>query len=292
MRDYAKAEPKMWHGETFKALRRRGSEGVTVALYLMTSPSSNMLGLFCQPVLYMAHETGLGIEGATKGLQDCIDCGYCAYDEASEFVWVFEMAKYQISEGLKASDLRCKGIQKDYDSLPDNPFLARFFDAYAGAFHLQKRRGTEGLTEAPCKPLRSQEQEQEQEQEKKDEYGTPAQKSSSEPDPGQQTLPGLPGIPLKPDAAHQPTPLPPFDGRNAEVLNGKAVVPLAEAWALPEAWGMTAEELGFSPAQVLREEVRFRAHWTVGRGKGTRRSVKGWASTWMNWLEKAAKDAR
>ena len=69
MRDYSKAEPKMWHGATMKALRRRGPEGVIVALYLMTSPSSNMLGLFSQPVLYMAHETGLGFEGASKGLQ-------------------------------------------------------------------------------------------------------------------------------------------------------------------------------------------------------------------------------
>src|SRR3546814_20310058 len=68
MRDYAKLGPKMWHGKTIRDLRKRaearalegaprGSEGIVVALYLMTSPSSNMLGLFTQPILYMAHET-------------------------------------------------------------------------------------------------------------------------------------------------------------------------------------------------------------------------------------------
>lgn len=66
MREYAKAEPKMWHGETMKALRKT-REGLIVGLYLMTSPSSNMLGLFAQPVLYMAYETGLGEEGLGRG---------------------------------------------------------------------------------------------------------------------------------------------------------------------------------------------------------------------------------
>lgn len=164
MRDYSKAVPKMWHGKTMKALRKH-PEGLIVALYLMTSPSSNMLGLFAQPILYMAYETGLGEEGARKGLQHCIEAGYCSYDEESEFVWVHEMAGYQISKELKASDLRCKGIQKDYDSLPDNPFLGAFFERYAAAFHLTNPRGIEGASQGPCKPHRSQEQEQEQEQE-------------------------------------------------------------------------------------------------------------------------------
>lgn len=164
MRDYAKVAPKMWHGKTMKALRKH-PEGLVVALYLMTSPSSNMLGLFAQPVLYMAYETGLGEEGARKGLQCCIEAGYCSYDEESEFVWVHEMASYQIAKELKASDLRCKGIQKEYETLPENPFLGAFFERYASAFHLTNARGIEGASQGPSKPHRSQEQEQEQEKE-------------------------------------------------------------------------------------------------------------------------------
>ncbi|MFG0598343.1 hypothetical protein ACF8OH_26825 [Delftia sp. WSY_9] len=193
MRDYAKAVPKMWHGKTFKALRKH-PEGLVVALYLMTSPSSNMLGLYAQPVLYMAYETGLGEEGARKGLQQCIEAGYCSYDDESEFVWVHEMASYQIASELKGSDLRCKGIQKDYDALPDNPFLGEFFDRYAEAFHLHGRRGGEGATQPPCKPLRSQEQEQEQEQEKKEPYGSVG---SADDQPG-EIAPGKTGLPKCP----------------------------------------------------------------------------------------------
>ena len=85
---------------------------------------------------------------------------------------------------------------------------------------------------------------------------------------------------------------PPFDGENAEILNGKAVVPLAAAWELPTQWGEDAEALGFKVADVIREAEKFRQYWTAGKGQGKRRAIKGWRQTWSNWLEKAAKDAR
>jgi hypothetical protein len=107
----------------------------------------------------------------------------------------------------------------------------------------------------------------------------------------------LPSVPNGTDSgpaprAAPPTPPPPFDGRNAEVLNGKAIVSIAIGWELPEQWGVDAESLGWRPAQVLKESEKFRQYWTAGRGQGTRRSVKGWRQAWSNWLEKAAKDQR
>lgn len=170
MRDYAKISPSFWTGTTGKELRRRGPEAVIVGVYLMTSPHSNMLGLFYQPELYMAHETGLGFEGALKGLQGCIEAGFCKYDAATEMVWVMEMAGYQIADELKATDKRCSGIQKDYDALPNNPFLAAFFDRYQAAFHLTRKRAFEAIEQNPIggasEPHRSKEKEKEKEQEK------------------------------------------------------------------------------------------------------------------------------
>jgi hypothetical protein len=189
MREYARVSPRFWQSSpTGKAIRKKGAEAVVVAMYLMSSPHSNMLGLYYQPLLYMAHETGLGVEGASKGLQGCIEAGFCCFDEPSEMVWVHEMALYQVGEELKPGDKRCVGIQKDYDALPDCPYLGPFFDRYASVFHLKRKRSSEPAAadpvipaktptadpqqdppqaplQAPSKPLRSQEQAQAQAQE-------------------------------------------------------------------------------------------------------------------------------
>jgi hypothetical protein len=92
--------------------------------------------------------------------------------------------------------------------------------------------------------------------------------------------------------AAPPTPPPAFDGTNAEALNGKAVVALSPSFDLPDVWGFDAEALGFKPTEVNREAERFRQYWTQGKGKGTRRSVKGWRQSWSNWLGKAGRDVR
>ena len=69
MRDYAKVSPQFWIGTTGKAIRASGSDAQIVALYLLTSPHATMLGLYYLPMLYIAHETGRGIEGASEGLR-------------------------------------------------------------------------------------------------------------------------------------------------------------------------------------------------------------------------------
>ena len=165
MRDYGKISPSFWTGKTGKAIKAGGQEAVVVAMYLMSSPHSNMIGLYYLPMMYLAHETGLGLEGASKGLQMACEAGFCSYDEASEVVWVHEMARYQIADELKANDLRTKGVQREIDSVPENPFISAFYDRYGIAFNLKKQAEKASPLQAPSKPLRSQEQEQEQEQE-------------------------------------------------------------------------------------------------------------------------------
>ena len=72
MRDYATVAPQFWLGKTGRELRKKGAEAQVVSFYLMTSPHANMLGLYYLPILYIAHETGLGLEGASKGLNSCL----------------------------------------------------------------------------------------------------------------------------------------------------------------------------------------------------------------------------
>lgn len=156
MRDYAKVSPQFWIGTTGKALRKAGWEAQLVAMYLMTSPHANMLGLYYLPKLFLIHETGLSPEGASKGLAGASEALFCAYDDASEMVWVYEMATYQVGSQLKAEDKRCAGVQNEYNTLPDNPYLKGFFDKYKDVFHLTECRapskGLQGGFKAPPKP--------------------------------------------------------------------------------------------------------------------------------------------
>ncbi|MEG3135502.1 DnaT-like ssDNA-binding domain-containing protein [Rouxiella sp. T17] len=170
MREFAKISPNFWMGTMQKKLKESGPEALLVSLYLMTSPQSNMIGLYYLPVLYLAHGTGLDVEGASKGLERAAQVGFCHYDPESEIVWIPGMAHSQIGKSLKPSDKRCKGVQNAFEALPENPYLSAFFDMYKADYHLHERDGLsrekrdeiEGASEG----LASKEKEQEQEQEK------------------------------------------------------------------------------------------------------------------------------
>lgn len=169
MRHYGKVSPQFWIGRTGKSLRTAGAEAQLVSLYLLTNPHANMIGLYYMPLMFIAHETGLGIEGASKGLASAIEAGFCHYDEQSEMVWVPEMAAHQIGSNLTPKDKRCPGVQNEYNAQPDNPFLSMFYDKYQSHFHMTVRRGeadkNESEPEGASEGLASQEQEQEQEKE-------------------------------------------------------------------------------------------------------------------------------
>lgn len=163
MREYSSVSPQFWIGKTGKRLRGC-VEAQLVAMYLVTNPHSNMLGIYYLPVMYVAHETGLGLEGASKGLQRAIEAGFCSYDSDSEMVWVHEMARFQIGEGLAANDKRVIGIHRKVEALPNTQLKHDFMARYAKDFHFKIEAKTASPSEAPCKPLRSQEQDQEQDQ--------------------------------------------------------------------------------------------------------------------------------
>src|SRR4051812_31012936 len=121
MREYAKISPQFWIGNTGRQLRAAGTEAMLVGCYLISNPHATMLGLYYLPRPFIAHETGLRAEGASKGLQRAIEAGFCGYDQPSEMVFIYEMARFQIAEQLDPKDKRCTWIQREYDALPDNP---------------------------------------------------------------------------------------------------------------------------------------------------------------------------
>lgn len=209
MRDYATVAPQFWLGKTGRELRKQGAEAQVVSFYLMTSPHANMLGLYYLPILYIAHETGLGLEGASKGLKSAIEAGFCSYDEDTEMVWVHEMAACQVGKALKPGDNRCAGVRNEYSSLPENPFLSSFYERYKTDFHLNFKRESHHISEGASKGLGSQDQEQEQEQDidhgasaEADDHQQPVEKINYQPilEAYHELLPEMPQIKILTDA--------------------------------------------------------------------------------------------
>lgn len=163
MRDYGKVSPQFWIGRTGKALRGN-AEAQLLALYLMTSPHANMIGVYHCPVAYMAHETGLTIEGASEALQSLIDVDFCTFDEADEYVFVHQFALHQIGESLAANDKRCKGVENELAKVPKNQCWQSFRARYAVPYNLPLLAQTAIPLEAPLEPLGSQKQKQKQKQ--------------------------------------------------------------------------------------------------------------------------------
>lgn len=167
MRDYGAVSPQFWIGQTGKALRGH-MEAQLVALYLMTSPHANMIGVYYCPIDTIAKETGLTLEGASEALRSLEEANYCHFDPSTEEVFVVRMAVFQVGEQLEARDNRCKGIARDVEKIMSAQLQSGFRAIYSGAFHLPepalKTAPKPIPTQAPSEPLRSQNQKQGQNQ--------------------------------------------------------------------------------------------------------------------------------
>jgi hypothetical protein len=260
MREYAKVSGLFWIGKTGKSLRG-DTEAQLLALYMMTSPHSNMIGVFHCPIIYMAHETGMTLEGASKALTRLIEADFCLYDDGSEVVWVKEMAAHQIGERLSPKDKQCAGVRNQYQQIAQPHIQQGFHARYAKDYHLDPvvKATTENPSpfQAPSKPLRSQEQEQEQEV------------NLLMPP---QVVPLTLVVDPPPDA-------PPLASPKKNLRGHR----LPSDWKLPRPWGEWAvAECGLSAEAARLEADKFADYWHARAGRD---AVKlDWLATWRNWV--------
>jgi hypothetical protein len=157
MRAYATLLPAFWTGTTGKAITAARKDARIVATYVLTCEHANMLGLYRLPLLYVAEETGLKRREVSCALKQLKAIGFVDYDETSEFVWVVEMARFQLgllpNETLKEGDNRAKGAARLYKQIPANPFLGPFHDRYSQILRLPIRRDFTSKTEPLQSPL-------------------------------------------------------------------------------------------------------------------------------------------
>ena len=158
MRKYAKVTPAFWTGETGRLLRG-DANSQRVALYLLTCPSANMIGLYYLPLPVLIHEIGLSRQGALKALRRVSEVGFAQYDDVTEHVWVPEMACYQIGKSLKADDNRRIAILKKLEEYSKCKYLNDFMDKYGDSYQLYSAANPKpprSPLEDPSETLRSQ----------------------------------------------------------------------------------------------------------------------------------------
>lgn len=178
MRDYGKISPQFWTGETGRAIRKAGRDAQVVAIYLISCPSSNMIGLYYLPLPTLCHEVGLTTEGASKALRSLFEAQFASWDAPSEHVFVVEMAAHQIGQRLDRNDKRVKAVIREWQAMRKSPFYRDFWKRYSTAYHLPEP----SPFDAPSMPLRCHEHEHEHEEEQEHESICVAERHEDEDD--------------------------------------------------------------------------------------------------------------
>lgn len=202
MRDYAKCSPRLWTGEFGRAIRG-DANAQALAWYLLTSPHSNMMGLYYLPKEYAAADLGWGIDGVSQALSRLCSTPFVRYDEALQVVFVVEAARHELGEELSPKDTKVKPIRKilreHRKSAVFKDFVARYGSGYAAALE-----GIDTPCDTPCDtpPMpflaRDQDQEQEQEQEQEQDLRDVGNPPGLPTDlPVQKAIPGTKPRPAK-----------------------------------------------------------------------------------------------
>lgn len=98
----------------------------------MSCPASEMSGVFYMPKYLIEGELGIPhdeLENAIKILEEADFCRF--YDD--EYVFVYNMARYQIADVLSPDDNRWKSLMRDIEEMPDNirrEFIIRYNDDF------------------------------------------------------------------------------------------------------------------------------------------------------------------
>lgn len=161
MRDHAVVSPLFWSGETGQQLRK-DPDAQRLALYLMTCPNSNMIGLYYLPIPTACHELGMTDEQVRKALRRGFEVGFCDYDEVSEVIFVYKMALFQCAKTISERDKRKPAVERLLKSHRKCRFYKEFLRIYGVAYGLKTDDAG-----SPSEGGSVQEQDKEQDQEYK-----------------------------------------------------------------------------------------------------------------------------
>ena len=254
------------------------------------------------------------LENAIKILEEADFCRF--YDD--EYVFVYNMARYQIADALSPDDNRWKSLMKDVEEMPDNirrEFIIRYNDDFNLGYQIIRKAAE------PAAPVQSAPQAESNQGEDKplatcQSAGTKPLETTSESEIkplNSQNQPELEPLvlesegPCKPLASPLQAPCKPVTvTETVSVAVTEEEVPVGkrrpatsrhrqathrfDLSELPDDWRQQCEELrpDLDPLKVFAEFVYY---WqTVNSSKGLR-SDDGWRRTWLNHVKNVKQNA-
>ena len=265
MARYRKIDVRIWNDRKFREL----SDNAKLAfLLVLTHPDTTPIGMLRARPVTLAMELGWQADAMSDAIAEVSKMGMCMVDEKAGLMVAPNFLKYNPPNG--PNSLASWG--DIVDLMPECELRSRallLVKSFIDGLSEGMRKGIpqtltdaieDAIKDVGDKASNIQEQEQEQEQ---IEVGDFALTAPSQDD----QLFGKTEQLKKPKA--QPKPIT-FE---------------FNLTALPDAWRKYCNDTrpDLNPDLTFQD---FRFYWTQGRGKGTRKSEKGWAQTWQNWVRR------
>lgn len=142
MREYCKVSPRLWTGELARKLHGKPVP-LLVATYLVSSPHSNLIGLYRLPVAYIAEDLGLSHRLVRDALKLLGEHGFVVVDNETGRVWIVEAARHELSgkgglQPLKHGDKRRPAIWRELREARCSHLHDAFLRHYGVALGLQE----------------------------------------------------------------------------------------------------------------------------------------------------------
>jgi hypothetical protein len=134
MRKYGVTPTSFWFD---KGTNIRGNgNAMSMCWYLMTSPHSNMIGIYHLPMDYIKIDTRLTEEVIRETLHILREANFAFYDEGANTVWIPSYAAVQVAPTLKPGDTRVRAIKRELDKTDHFEFKKQFLERYGEIYHL------------------------------------------------------------------------------------------------------------------------------------------------------------
>lgn len=283
----------------------------------MSCPASEMSGVFYMPKYLIEGELGIPhdeLENAIKILEEADFCRF--YDD--EYVFVYNMARYQIADALSPEDNRWKSLMRDIEEMPDNirrEFIIRYNDDFNLGYRIIRKASE------PTAPVQTAPQAENKQGEDKplttcqntEDKGLRATSESENKPLNSQTQLEIEPLILESEAPCKPLIRPlqapckpvtvtvtetvavteeevPVGKRRPATSRPRQATHRFDLSELPDDWRQQCEELrpDLDPLKVFAEFVYY---WqTVNSSKGLR-SDGGWRRTWLNHIKSVKQNA-